>query len=445
MTDHPAIAAVPIAGTPNRGLLQALLIGRCAYVFGDDEDPTAFDPTGTGAIVLVLGYQGKWFWYDEADSTTAHDGTVCIVTAGGERYKIFGLDLLVTSVISHTETTPPDPEDVDEEARPEYGDAYRVPAGATGDWSGHADEIAIWTTREEWEFIEPKPGWLVWTRGIAPSGYDVAYHYDSAQGAWTAGFGGQAHPDGTIPQSATINFGKFFIVENQTTNTPPGSPALADAYVIGPSPTGAWVGHSGKIALCQVAGAFTIITPAEGWRVYDKALNRDFQFTGSAWQSATGRFYTKFTAFTASGTFSKDARCIQVKVTVIGSGGSVTTDGGSASFGSHASANGGVRGGSTGAGGTATASGGLAFSGETGIAFGAAAVPGRGGKPGVTGLGTRGQGTDSNNIGSVNGAGGGGGAIKIIQAADLATNESVTIGTGGANNGYVLVEEYIEN
>lgn len=445
MTAHPAIAAVPVAGTPNRGLLQALLIGRCAYIFGDAEDPEAFDPTGTGTLVLVLGYQGKWFWYDEADSTTAHDGTVCIVTAGGERYKTFGLDLLITSVISHTETTPPDPEDVDEELRPDYGDAYRVPSGATGDWSGHADDIAVWTTREEWEFIAPKAGWLVWTRGTAPDGYDVAYHYDSAQGEWTAGFGGQAHPDGTIPQSATINFGKNFIVENQTTNTPPGSPALADAYIIGPSPTDAWVGHSGKIALCQVAGAFTVITPAEGWRAYDKALNRDFQHTGSAWQSATGRFYTQLTQFTASGTFSKNARCFQVKVTVIGSGGSQGQTGGTVSFGSHASANGGVAGNSTGAGGTATASGGITFSGETGIDDAAEVTPMRGGDAGVTGFGTRGRGADGQVSGSVRGAGGGGGAIKVIQAADLATNESVTIGTSGASNGYVLVEEYIED
>jgi len=442
MTDHPAIAAVPVSGTPDRSLLQALLVGRFSYVFGDAEDPTAFVPTGAGgSVTLVLGYQGKWFWFDPADTTTAHDGVTCIVTAGspGNRYKVFGLDILITSVISHSETAPP--------VTPDYGDAYRVAAAATGDWSGHDDEIAVWTTREEWEFITPKPGWIVWTLGTAPSGYDIAYHYDSAQGEWLAGFPGQIHPDQTIPQSAVINFGKFFIVEDQTTNAPPATPNIPTAYVIGPSPTGDWTGHAGKLAICEVDDVWTIVTPGEGWRVYDKALNRDFQYSGSAWISASGRWRLKLTQFTSNGTFTKDARCFQVKVSVVASGGGTTggggSTGGSVSFGAYLSATGGAAnsGINGGAGGAGTASGGITFAGSPGETLESGFY---GGIPGLV-FGTKGVGAKGSTGANAGGGGGGGAAQLVIADADLTTNVSVTINTNGQNNGYVLVEEYIED
>lgn len=52
------------------------------------------------------------------------------------------------------------------------------------------------------------------------------------------------------------------------TNTPPGSPAEGDTYIVGGSPTGAWAGHDGEIATL-IGGGWTFTVPAAGWLVYD--------------------------------------------------------------------------------------------------------------------------------------------------------------------------------
>lgn len=226
MTAHAAIAAVPKTGSPDRSLLQNLLVTRAAYVIGASEDPEAFDPRGENGDVVVqlIGYNGHWFWYDEADSTTGHDGETCIVTsATGGRYKVNGVDLLITHVISKTLTTPPDPDDVDEEERPSDGDAYIVPAAATGDWSTWENSIAVWSEpRREWMRILPKPGWFVW---IAGDDADTAYHYDSVQAEWISGLGGGLSSENSVPLSAIIGCAASLTirVQNQTTYAPPGS------------------------------------------------------------------------------------------------------------------------------------------------------------------------------------------------------------------------------
>jgi hypothetical protein len=225
MTAHAAIAAVPKTGTPNRTLLQSLLVTRVAYVLGDAEDPQAFDPRGEDGspLTLVIGYQGQWFWFDEDDATTAHDGTTCIVTtATGGRYKIFGTDLLVQWVISKTEMDPPDPDDPTPALRPSNGDAYLVPTGGT--WpSGKEDYIAVWVqSRREWFYIAPKKGWTVWIPGDSQ---DTAYHYDSVQNEWLTGLGGGIAAADSVAISSIIGFGATAILraENQTTYAPPGS------------------------------------------------------------------------------------------------------------------------------------------------------------------------------------------------------------------------------
>ena len=64
------------------------------------------------------------------------------------------LDGLVQPVaVSRTATVPP--------SLPLEGEAYLVPAGAAGDWAGHADELASWQLGG-WSFFDPAPGWQVW-------------------------------------------------------------------------------------------------------------------------------------------------------------------------------------------------------------------------------------------------------------------------------------------
>lgn len=274
MTVHPAIAAVPVAGSPNRGLMQQMLVARFIFVVAPDEDPQALDPVApdTGSIALGLAWAGRVFWLDPDDSTTAHDGTTTLVTAGGERYKVTETAILVRSVLDKDLSEPPE--------EPDYGDSYIVATAATGDWATHDDEIMVWTARG-WVPIAPRAGDLIYVE-------DEEKHYKfTAGGAWVAAL----DPAAQSVLASMINGGRtHWVIEDRTTNTPP-SAAQGTAYIIGSAPTGAWVGHSGKIAVRETTGSsdiYAIYSPAEGWAAYDKALNVDVLYDGAAWQSASG-------------------------------------------------------------------------------------------------------------------------------------------------------------
>lgn len=72
--------------------------------------------------------------------------------------------LLQCNVINMTTNTPP--------AVPNNGDTYVVAAVATGDWTGHENDIAYWTTDDPnnasgvWEFFTPTIGWQVVDQSI---------------------------------------------------------------------------------------------------------------------------------------------------------------------------------------------------------------------------------------------------------------------------------------
>ena len=79
------------------------------------------------------------------------------------------LDALVQlGVADRTLTTPP--RAVTEGAR------YIVPAGATGDWAGHENKIAL-RTDVGWQFFSPQPGWCAY---VLSEGAQVAWK----DGAW---------------------------------------------------------------------------------------------------------------------------------------------------------------------------------------------------------------------------------------------------------------------
>jgi len=69
---------------------------------------------------------------------------------------ILALDCLVQPVVeSRTVTAPP--------ATPLAGEAWIVPAGASGVWTGHTDEIAAYAAGA-WSFLDPAAGWQVYDR-----------------------------------------------------------------------------------------------------------------------------------------------------------------------------------------------------------------------------------------------------------------------------------------
>lgn len=67
-------------------------------------------------------------------------------------------------------------------------------------------------------------------------------------------------------------------------NTPPGSPAAGDVYILGASPTGAWSGQAGKLAYYDQTWKF--ITPREGMSLWVSDEDVSYSYDGAAWVPA---------------------------------------------------------------------------------------------------------------------------------------------------------------
>lgn len=277
--NHEAVAALPVSGAADKAALRALNTRRAIYVLSGSESATDFvavDPA-TGVVPLRISQNNIEFLYDSTDTTTVHDGVTCLVTSDGKRYKS-GTIAPPNSVL--------DKDTVAQPGSPSVGDRYIVPAAATGAaWSGQDGKIAIYTAAG-WKFAVSPIGRFIYVED------ETAYYHRNASGVWTAGVGSLPLAANSVKITNVLGTNASYVikVENQTTNAPPGSPVAPVAYVIGPSPTGAWAGNAGKLAVCLVNGAFTIITPVAGDVVYDKARNASFQFNGTAWVAANGVF-----------------------------------------------------------------------------------------------------------------------------------------------------------
>lgn len=76
--------------------------------------------------------------------------------------------------------------------------------------------------------------------------------------------------------------GMVQLVLQQETSTPPGSPVEGQCFAVGASPTGAWSGMAGKIALFE-DGAWILLTPRIGWIGWFSDADRQKIWTGGAW------------------------------------------------------------------------------------------------------------------------------------------------------------------
>ena len=78
----------------------------------------------------------------------------------------------------------------------------------------------------------------------------------------------QAQKHVTLNEALSILDGLLHLaVITRSLATPPTTPADGDRYLIAASPTAAWAGHAGKIAL-RMAGAWRFLTPQTGWRIW---------------------------------------------------------------------------------------------------------------------------------------------------------------------------------
>ena len=64
-------------------------------------------------------------------------------------------------------------------------------------------------------------------------------------------------------------------------NTPPGSPSPGDCYIVGGTPTGAWVGQTNAIAYYTTGWNF--VTPLKGMTVWIDTLSLLYTYSGTAW------------------------------------------------------------------------------------------------------------------------------------------------------------------
>ena len=77
-------------------------------------------------------------------------------------------------------------------------------------------------------------------------------------------------------------------VKDRDLATPPGSPAEGDRYIVAASPTGAWTGWAGSVALFE-DGAWLRLIPREGWLAWVADEQIVVSRVGSAWQRAVPR------------------------------------------------------------------------------------------------------------------------------------------------------------
>lgn len=275
--------------------MRAAIVGELVPVIPSNVDPQTWDPrelgTSGGNVWQAVIWQER-IWYRDDTSVADHDEITVIVLLDGGHYLTNDVRF-PGAVKSRAVTTPPDPLDTDPGARPAYGDAWRVPAGASGAWSAHEDDVAMWSARG-WRYKSPASGDLHYVED------ESAFEYFSAAAVWEDGipFGVTAS---SIPQSALIWDGS---VQNQTTNAPP-SAAQGVAYIIGSSPTGAWAGNAGKLAIRESVGTnstYVIYTPKAGRSVFDISLGIPVRWDGSAWVSASGAWVGQKAVFTAPST-----------------------------------------------------------------------------------------------------------------------------------------------
>lgn len=73
--------------------------------------------------------------------------------------------------------------------------------------------------------------------------------------------------------------------KSRVTNTPPGSPASGDLYIVGASPTGAWAGQAYQLAYFDQVWKF--IAPGMGIILWVNDESLSYTFNGTAWVANT--------------------------------------------------------------------------------------------------------------------------------------------------------------
>lgn len=261
MTENAWQAQLTSTFTP-ASLLSALIL-RTPYVVIGADTFTDLDLQTSEVVV----FEGKLFLYDSADASTAHDGVSTLVDTNGRRYKIVGSVPYPDSVLSRLGTPP---------GSPNIGDTYMITTG-TGAWAGQDDDLTTYTA-QGWLFITPKIG-----RPILVEDEDSFYFWDEG-GSWNVGFGQNSVAADSVTPIEQDHIGIPTVIA--ILNTPPGSPTEGQRWLVGTSPTGAWVGSNNKLATWR-SGAWVYTSPHNGAKIYDLNTGAEYGYESSAWALTT--------------------------------------------------------------------------------------------------------------------------------------------------------------
>lgn len=142
-------------------------------------------------------------------------------------------------------------------------------------------------------------------------------------GILTFGLPGEAHYLNLMAQWRALDFWLNPRVVNATTNAPPGSPVNGDAYIIGPSPTGAWAARANQIARWTTdltTPAWEYFIPKSGWTCYNIATTVMLKYSGSTW-AGIALSLINVQRMTASGTYTPTPGAIAGILDLVGGGG----------------------------------------------------------------------------------------------------------------------------
>lgn len=77
-------------------------------------------------------------------------------------------------------------------------------------------------------------------------------------------------------------------VEGNPVDNPPATPLAGACYIVGTSPSGAWAGHAGAVAIFSEAG-WRFQQPVEGMSLLVRSSGMQASYRGGAWETGVVR------------------------------------------------------------------------------------------------------------------------------------------------------------
>ena len=108
----------------------------------------------------------------------------------------------------------------------------------------------------------------------------------------TPNLGLETLPSNSLQPGATVNLNNLLIdallhlsVEDKDLAAPPTTTGadVGKRWIVADSPTGAWAGQAGKIALCTAPGAWMFLQPNQGYRADVRDEGIAYRFDGTEW------------------------------------------------------------------------------------------------------------------------------------------------------------------